>query len=192
MILSLICTYVMQCHDPVIDLLILARCNVDLLDIEGHTRLFCKWLRSRGTPESSLLRKTKHKGVERVVSDIILQVKKQKVFRVPKSPGNPTKQQEDADRVMKELLEEEEEEEKATATSAVVSQKKKQTKTNKECRRKAADEQDASGKVEKQKDTEGRKAKAESEKKKTESVAAVTELKDKDEEEVVEEVERKL
>jgi hypothetical protein len=69
------------------------------------------------------------------VSDIILRAKKQKEFRVPESPGNPTKQQEDADRAMKELLEEKEKEKAAAA----VSKEKRQAKADKE-HRKTADE----------------------------------------------------
>jgi hypothetical protein len=82
----------------------------------------------------------------------------------------PKSSQEDADRVMEELLEEEG---KAAAAAAAVSQKKKQAKAGKERRKAANGEHCSSGEhwsqkedhAEEQKDTERTKAKTEPEKK---------------------------
>jgi hypothetical protein len=105
------------------------------------------------------------------------------------SPAQTKKQQEDADRAMKELLEEED---KDAAAAAAGSQKKKQAKQagKERKRRDAADGQDGSQMeehAEEQKDTERTEAKSVAEKNKTESVAAIAvevaaTLKDKAEE----------
>jgi hypothetical protein len=98
-------------------------------------------------------------------------VRVMKIIALHPSPEQTKKKQEDADRVMKELLEEEE---KAAGAAAAASEKKKQAKTDKLSRRHAAEGQDVSQKEEHAKehtDAERTETTAESEKKKTEIVA---------------------
>ncbi len=136
-------------HEAVTKQLLAARCNV-------HWCL------------ATLIRNKKHKSADRGKNDTLVQA----------SPAQTTeKQQEDADRTMKELLEEQD---KDAAAAAAVSQKKQQAKkagksVGKE-RRDAADGQDGSQKeehAEGQKDTERTEATAVPEKEKTVNVAAV-------------------
>jgi hypothetical protein len=90
---------------------------------------------------------------------------------VQASPEEIKKQQEDADRAMKELLEEENHD---AAAAAAVSQKKRQAKkAGKERRRDGQDGSQKEEHTEEQKETKRTEAKAVSEKNKTESVAAV-------------------
>jgi len=138
----------------------MTRCNVDLQTNDGATAL--QLAEHRGHAGiATLIRNKKHQ-----LAGTLVQA----------SPAHTKKQEEDADRAMKELLEEED---KDAAASAAVSQKKKQAKkAGKERRRDAADGPDGSQKdehAEEQKDTERTEAKAvsDSEKNKTESVAAV-------------------
>jgi hypothetical protein len=123
---------------------------------------------------AALVRKTKQKSAGRAIKDTLHQA----------SPEEIKKKQEDADRVMMEILEEEQE---AAVAAAAVSQKKKQAKEGKE--RRNADRQVGIEKVEQGEeqndDSERTEARDESEKNKTENVATVevaAGLKDKAEE----------
>ena len=92
-------------HESVTKQLLPARCNVGIQDDDDLTCF--KFLSVRGTPES-LIRNNKHKSADRGKKDTLLQA----------SPVQTKKQQEDADRVMKELLEEVD---KDAATAVAVS-----------------------------------------------------------------------
>jgi ankyrin repeat protein len=86
-------------HVAVAQLLLAARCNINLQTKDGETAL---QVAKRGghTAIVTLIRNTKHKGAGRAMKDTALQA----------SPEKIKKQQEDADRAMKELSEEEEKE----------------------------------------------------------------------------------
>ena len=96
-------------HAAVGQLLVAARCNIDL-QAQGLTALQAAE-RAGHARIATLIRNTRQKGAK----DVLLQT----------SPEKIKKQQEDADRAMRELLEEEE---KEKAAAAAGSQKKKQAK----------------------------------------------------------------
>ena len=101
-------------HAAVTTQLLAARCNVDLQANNCATALqVAEGLGHTGI--DTLIRNKKHKGAGRGKKDTLVQA----------SPAQTKKQQEDADRAMKELLEEED---KDAAAAAAVSQKKKQAK----------------------------------------------------------------
>jgi hypothetical protein len=154
-------------HAAVTKQLLAARSNVKLQANDGATAL--RLAERQGHAEiAALIRNSKRKGADKGKKDTLLQA----------SPAQTKKQQEDADRAIKELLEEED---KDAAAATTVSQKKKQAKKagkerKERIRRDAADGQDGNQKeehAEEQKHSERTEAKAVSEKNKTESVAAV-------------------
>jgi hypothetical protein len=100
-------------HAPVTKQLIEARCDIDLQTKGGETALQAAQ-RAGHAAIVTLIRNTKQKGAK----NVLLQA----------SPENIQKQQEAADRAMKELLEAEETE---RAAAAAGSQKKKQAKAGK-------------------------------------------------------------
>jgi len=114
-----LCISALQGHESATKKLLLSRCNVDLQDKNGHTAL--QVAQRQGHAEiAKLIRRNKNKkGADRATKDALLQA----------SPEKIKKQQQDADRAMKELLEEEQ---------AAADSKKKQGKTDKDSRRKAS------------------------------------------------------
>ena len=101
-------------HAAVAQLLLEAGCNIDLQTRDGETALQTAQL-AGNTIIAKLIRNTKHKGARWAMKDVLLQP----------SPEVIKKQQEDADRAMKELLEEDE---KEKAAAAAGSQKKSNKK----------------------------------------------------------------
>jgi hypothetical protein len=102
-------------HAAVAQLLLAARCNIDLQTKDGETALQAAQ-RAGDAAIATLIRNTKPKGVVRAMTDTILQA----------NPDKVQKQQEDADRTMKELLEEDEKEKAGAAAAG--SQKKSNKK----------------------------------------------------------------
>jgi ankyrin repeat protein len=101
-------------------LMIAARCNVDIQDNSGRTALQVAQLQGHAGI-ATLIRNKNHKGADRAMKGTLLQV----------SPEKAKKQQEDADRAMKELLEAEE---KSAAAAAACMQKKKKAKKRTEAK----------------------------------------------------------
>ena len=101
--------------------LIEARCNIELQTKGGETALQTAQ-RFGHTAIATLIRNTKHKGAVRAMKNTTQQA----------SPEKIKKQQEDADRAMRELLEEDEKEKNAAAAAG--SQKKSNKKKNKPMR----------------------------------------------------------
>ena len=102
-------------HAAVVQLLLAARCNIKLQTTGGETALLVAQ-RAGHTAIATLIRNANHKGAVRAMKDTMPQA----------SPEQVKKQQEDADRAMKELLEEDEKEKAAAAAAG--SQKKSKKK----------------------------------------------------------------
>jgi ubiquitin C len=101
-------------HVDVAKLLLAARCNIDLQTKHGETALQVAQMRGH-VAIATLIRNTKPKGPVKAMKDTTLQA----------SPEKIKKQQEDADRAMRELLEEDEKEKAAAAAGG---SKKKSSK----------------------------------------------------------------
>jgi hypothetical protein len=100
-------------HAAVTKQLIAARCNVDIQDNSGRTALQVAQLQGHAGI-ATLIKRKNHKGADRAMNGTLLQVSPEKATK---------KQQEDADRAMKELLEAEEK-----STAACIQKKKKAKK----------------------------------------------------------------
>jgi ankyrin repeat protein/ubiquitin len=106
-------------HAAVAQLLLAARCNIDLQTNQGYSGLTALQAAQHAghTAIVTMIRNTKHKGAVRAMTEATpLQASSEEI----------KKQQEDADRAMKELLEEDEKEKAAAAAAA--SQKKSKKK----------------------------------------------------------------